>query len=57
MDLNKTLEITLKNGRFVTWKSDEWSAFHYDGSAIIIKKNGFLVGVYSLANIICAVLK
>lgn len=53
----KTLEITLKNGRFVTWENGEWDSYYYDGSAVIIKKDGFLVGLYNLANIICAVAK
>ena len=57
MEKYKILEITLKNGRFVTWKDGEWDSYYYDGSAIIIKKDGFLVGLYNLANIICAVMK
>ena len=57
MEQNKVLEITLKNGRCVTWGKGEWDSYYYDGAAIIIKKDGSLVGVYNLANVICAVLK
>ena len=57
MEQYKMLEITLKNGRCATWKKGEWDSYYYDGAAIIIKKDGFLVGVYNLANVICAVLK
>ena len=53
----KTLDITLKNGRLVTWEDGEWDSYYYDGSAIIVKKDGFLVGLYNLANVICAVMK
>lgn len=57
MEQYKTLEITLKNGRCATWKKPEWDSHDYDGAAIIIKKDGYLVGAYNWENVICSVLK
>lgn len=53
------IEVTFKNGRSAVWKADkgEWDDYVYDGSAFIIKKNGILVGIYSMSSVICVVVK
>ena len=51
----KKLKIVLKNGRCVEYQKEEYDSWYYDGNAIILKKAGYLVSVYSLNNIICAV--
>lgn len=53
------IEIVLKNGQFVCWEGDkkEWDNYAYDGKCFIIKRNGTLVGIYNMDNIVCAVVK
>ena len=58
MNYNR-IEITFKNGRTACWKADkgEWDDYAYDGTAIIIKKNGAWVAIYNMDNVICLIMK
>lgn len=59
MNKHKKIEITLKNGHSVTWKSNkgEWDDYAYDGTAFIIKKDGAWVGIYNMSHVISVVVK
>lgn len=54
-----TIEVTFKNSRSAIWEADkgEWDDYAYDGSAFCIKKNGVLVGLYSINNVVSVVVK
>ena len=53
------IEVTFKNGRSAVWEANkgEWDDYAYDGSAFCIKKEGVLVGVYNMSNVISVVVK
>ena len=50
----KILKITFRNSRRAEYKQKEYDCWHYDGNAIIIKKDDNLVAVYTLDSIIGA---
>lgn len=53
------IEITLKGGHTAYWEADkgEWDDYAYDGTAIIIKKNGAWVAIYNMDSVICLIMK
>lgn len=50
----KILKIMFKNSRRAEYRQKEYDCWHYDGKAIIIKKDDTLVAVYNLDGIIGA---
>ena len=50
----KILKIMFKNSRRAEYRQKEYDCWHYDGKAIIIKKDDNLVAVYNLDSIIGA---
>ena len=52
----KKLKIMFKNSRRAEYKQSkkEYDSWHYDGNAIIIKKDDNLVAIYNLDSIIGA---
>lgn len=56
--MKKKLEIHLTGGWTDIWDAEngEFDDYSYDGTALIIKKKGEMVGLYNMSSIICAAL-
>lgn len=52
------LQVTLDDGRADRWEArkNEFDEFYLDGGALIVKKDGVTVGVYSLPHLMSAAL-
>lgn len=44
----ETVIITMKDGKFATWKKDEWNDCTYDGRVFIVMQDGIMVGLYNI---------
>lgn len=44
----ETIVVTMKDGKFATWKKDEWNDCTYDGRVVIVMQDGIMVGLYNI---------
>ena len=49
------LRVTLDDGRADRWEALDW--YGLEGGALVVKKGGAVVGVYSLAHLVSAVIE
>lgn len=51
MDTYSEIQITFKSGNTVSFGSEEWDDYSYDGKSIAVKKSGAWIAIYNFADV------